>query len=86
MPQMIKTIFKKIKSFFDADYIDLNFKGFSNSVRTTDIKLPPPVPLKDNKIYYKINPNFRGFSNPSQTIDMDTKIDKPTPLFNKNNK
>ena len=30
------------------DYVDLNFKGYANSVRTTDIKLPPPTPLNNN--------------------------------------
>lgn len=35
------------------DYVDLNFKGYANSVRTTDIKLSPPTPLPNNNKNYK---------------------------------
>ena len=38
------------------DYVDLNFRGYANSVRTTDIKLPPPTPLPNNnknKFFYE---------------------------------
>ena len=35
------------------DYVDLNFKGYANSVRTTDVKLPPPTPLPYNNKNYK---------------------------------
>jgi hypothetical protein len=34
-----------MKKNHEWDYIDLNFKGYANSVRTTDIKLSPPTPL-----------------------------------------
>lgn len=30
------------------DYVGLNFKGFANKVRSTDIKLPAPIPLPNN--------------------------------------
>lgn len=33
----------------NTNYIDLNFKGYANSVRTTDIELPPPTPLPRHK-------------------------------------
>jgi len=32
-----------MKKNHEWDYIDLNFKGYANSVRTTDIKLSPPA-------------------------------------------
>ena len=34
-----------MKKNHEWDYVDLNFKGYANSVRTTDIKLSPPTPL-----------------------------------------
>lgn len=34
-----------MKKTLDKNYVDLNFKGFANSVQSTDIKLPPPTPL-----------------------------------------
>jgi len=39
-----------MKKNHEWDYVDLNFKGYANSVRTTDIKLSPPTPLPKDLI------------------------------------
>ena len=46
-------IFLFFRKNYKWDYVDLNFKGYANSVRTTDVKLPPPTPLPNNNKNYK---------------------------------
>lgn len=59
-----------MKKNYELDYIDLNFKGYANSVRTTDIELPPPTPLKEkflNKEDSSSNKNYNQENNKNTT-------------------